>query len=301
MALWQWSPTPANNATAVTNVNWQEGQAPSTVNDSARQMMADVATQFQNGWEWLNFGDTPTYVSTTQFTVPGNLTARYTVGRRVKAKVSAGTIYGTISASAYTSLTTVTVTWDGTSVLDSGVSEVDVGIMDPAHSSLPALSSLSVSGTTQTPVTFSTTNSSGYQKMSCSGGAKYLGVVGNSFVVVNQANTAVLLTIDDSGNLTSTGGIQANSDERLKTDWTELPSDFIEQLAGVRSGTYSRIDIDQRQAGVGAQSLRSVLPEAVHESEKGILSVAYGQAALVACVELAKEVIRLRALLEPAA
>ena len=43
MTLHKWSQTAANNATADASVNWQEGQAPSSVNDSARAMMASVA------------------------------------------------------------------------------------------------------------------------------------------------------------------------------------------------------------------------------------------------------------------
>lgn len=43
MTLYKWSQTAASNATADTSVNWQEGQAPSSVNDSARAMMASVA------------------------------------------------------------------------------------------------------------------------------------------------------------------------------------------------------------------------------------------------------------------
>jgi microcystin-dependent protein len=43
MTLYKWSQTAANNATADTSVNWQEGQAPSSINDSARAMMASVA------------------------------------------------------------------------------------------------------------------------------------------------------------------------------------------------------------------------------------------------------------------
>lgn len=46
MTIDQWSTTPANNASGVTGVNWAEGQAPSTVNDSARQVMADVAAWY---------------------------------------------------------------------------------------------------------------------------------------------------------------------------------------------------------------------------------------------------------------
>jgi hypothetical protein len=40
MRFWKWSRTAANNATADGSINWAEGQAPSTVNDSARAMMA---------------------------------------------------------------------------------------------------------------------------------------------------------------------------------------------------------------------------------------------------------------------
>jgi microcystin-dependent protein len=40
MTLWSWSRTAATNASADTTINWAEGQAPSSVNDSARAMMA---------------------------------------------------------------------------------------------------------------------------------------------------------------------------------------------------------------------------------------------------------------------
>lgn len=42
MAFSDWSTTPANNATKP-GINWAEGMAPKDVNDSARQMMADLA------------------------------------------------------------------------------------------------------------------------------------------------------------------------------------------------------------------------------------------------------------------
>lgn len=43
MTLWKWSQTAASNATADSTVNWQEGQAPGTVNNSARALMAAIA------------------------------------------------------------------------------------------------------------------------------------------------------------------------------------------------------------------------------------------------------------------
>lgn len=42
-SIFDWSLTAATNATADSSINWQEGQLPSTVNNSARQMMARVA------------------------------------------------------------------------------------------------------------------------------------------------------------------------------------------------------------------------------------------------------------------
>lgn len=43
MSLYKWSQTAASNAAADPSINWQEGQAPSSVNDSGRAMMASVA------------------------------------------------------------------------------------------------------------------------------------------------------------------------------------------------------------------------------------------------------------------
>lgn len=42
-AFWQWSKTADNNATADPTINWAEGMSPSSVNDSARALMARAA------------------------------------------------------------------------------------------------------------------------------------------------------------------------------------------------------------------------------------------------------------------
>lgn len=296
MGLWNWSTTAANNATADPSINWQEGQAPSTVNDSARAMMAAIAAWYQAP-EWLNYGDTPTYVDGTHFTVPGNLTGRYSVGRRVKVTVTAGTVYGSITASVYTSLTTVTVAWDSGS-LDSGLSEVDVGMINPALPSLGLLPNLTISGNTfqvgtgqnsEIDLKISNANTTGWFFLNTSGA--------NGFW--DGTRSFSRWYSDTSGNFTVAGDLTSNSDERLKCDWAPMPSDFLESLAGLLRGTFTRTDTGKRQLGVGAQSLRRFMPEAVKEDADGILSVAYAQAALVACSELAAEVIRLRSILEP--
>lgn len=294
MALWQWSTTPANNASAGA-IDWAEGQPPSTVNDSSRQMMADVATWFVAP-EWLNYGDTPTYVSSTQYTVPGNLTTRYSVGRRVRATVTAGVVYGTISASAYTSLTTVTVAWDSGS-LDSGLSEVDVGILNPLFSSLPAFLNptfgaspiLSTNGALAT-VSLNVFNANTH-------GNWFLDTSGNVGFFDNSRSLTRFQS-DTSGNFTATGNVAAYSDKRLKTNIETIDNALarVKKLSGV---TYNRKDIEQgvRHMGLIAQDVQRVAPETVRTGPDGYLSVAYGNLVglLVEAVkELASEVETLK-------
>lgn len=98
-----------------------------------------------------------------------------------------------------------------------------------------------------------------------------------------------------NGDFIVLGTVTQGSDETLKTNWRNLPSDFVSKLATVKSGIYDRVDIGTTQVGVGAQSFKPLMPWAVHTDEiTGLLSVSYGNAALVACIELAKEVVRLR-------
>jgi len=92
------------------------------------------------------------------------------------------------------------------------------------------------------------------------------------------------------------GNIVAYSDERVKKNWQNLTPNFIEKLSKVKSGVYERIDAQgAKQVGVSAQSLREVMPEAVIENtDDRKLGVSYGNAALAACVELAKEIVDLK-------
>jgi hypothetical protein len=99
------------------------------------------------------------------------------------------------------------------------------------------------------------------------------------------------LQMDMSGNLTMAGNVTAYSDETLKKDWLDLSTDFVEQLAKVKHGTYTRIDSGERQMGVSAQAMQKFAPEAVSKDNQDKLSLAYGNAALVSAVELAKRVV----------
>lgn len=86
--------------------------------------------------EWVT-GPTPTYVSATSFTLAGDQTSTFHVGRRLKTTNSGGTIYSRITASVFGASTTVTVANDSVT-LDSGLSAVSYALLAAVNPSVPA-------------------------------------------------------------------------------------------------------------------------------------------------------------------
>lgn len=158
-----WSTTPATNATADGGAsNWAENQAPSTVNNSARQNLADIRAMM-NDAIWFSYGSgdqasgttylgTPyVYASSTSVTVAGvDVTTAHHAGRRMKFVGSGtGTIYGTISSSSFSTNTTINLTWDSGSLsnetLTGYLSQVPVtGTPVPFASVGPITSALTI-------------------------------------------------------------------------------------------------------------------------------------------------------------
>lgn len=92
--------------------------------------------------EWVSSGLTPTFISTTSFSVTGDQRTNFQVDRRVKTTNSGGTVYSTITASSFGSgITTITVVNDS-SVLDSGLSAVSYGILSSTNRSIPPINTL---------------------------------------------------------------------------------------------------------------------------------------------------------------
>jgi hypothetical protein len=90
--------------------------------------------------QWQDTGVSPTYIDADSFAVPGDQTSTFTFGRRVKASITAGTVYGYISSSVFgAGVTTVTVVLDS-GTLDAGISSVQLGLITPDNTSLPLLS-----------------------------------------------------------------------------------------------------------------------------------------------------------------
>lgn len=84
--------------------------------------------------QWIN-SLAATYSSSTQFTLSGDQTTEYHVGRRVRLTGSS-TLYGTISASSYSNpSTTVTVTLDSGS-LDANLASAATGINSATNGSI---------------------------------------------------------------------------------------------------------------------------------------------------------------------
>jgi len=110
--------------------------SPATVDDYFRHVQS-VLRQESLLKSWERRGDTPTFVSGTAFTVPGNQSAFFSAGRRIRVMQSADT-YGTINSVTYTANTWVGVTMDSGQSLSATMSEVQLGI-DPLAAAVSAL------------------------------------------------------------------------------------------------------------------------------------------------------------------
>ena len=118
--LRRWSTTATGNATVaggLNTINYAEGQSPGSVNNSAREMMAQMRSIYEpDEWGWVEFSATASVASQTTFKIAGDQTTDWTAGRRWRLKSGSSTRYGSIVSASYTSETTVTVTVDSGSL-----------------------------------------------------------------------------------------------------------------------------------------------------------------------------------------
>ena len=130
--LRRWSSSASQNATVAggaNTINFAEGQAPGSVNNSAREMMAQIRSIYTpDEWGWVEHSATASVASQTVFKLAGNQTANWTANRRWRLRSGSTTRYGTVVSSSFTSETTITVT-------------VDSGSLSASHS-LAALSAV---------------------------------------------------------------------------------------------------------------------------------------------------------------
>lgn len=225
------------------------------------------------------------------FTVTSNATNANTgstiVARDASGNFSAGTITATLSGNATNVTGTVAVANGGTGSTTAAGARSNLGLSNAAVTPLMSVGG----GWSQV----AWVDASGLLEI-----GRYIDFHSTStstedYTVRLDGGAAGSTTLSLTGSFVASGNVTAYSDERLKKDWEKLQSDLVDRIATVKRGTYTRTDSGERQIGVSAQELQKVIPEAVVAGEDGTLSVAYGNAALVVALELAEQVVALRA------
>ena len=118
------------------------------------------------------------------------------------------------------------------------------------------------------------------------------GADGITNIELNSAGDSTIVFLDDGGNvgindtspsyaldvtgtIRATGDVIAYSDARVKENVETIPN-ALNKVKSMRGVGYNKIGEEKRSVGVIAQELLEVLPEAVHQDESGMYSVAYG-------------------------
>ena len=153
IASWQADATGADSNLPNSNSNAGIGTS-QDLSGNLRLLKSEMRAQTLNkSWEiWLglkNLANTAniafTYITQAQFSVNDSFVDPTrnvaVVGRRVKAILAGSTIYGTIVAAVFTTVTTITVTWDS-GALDATLSDVQFGPEPRARSVYDATSQL---------------------------------------------------------------------------------------------------------------------------------------------------------------
>jgi len=149
------------------------------------------ATIAQTTPNWIAFSGTPTYVSSTSFTVTGDQTLIFQVARRLKTTNTGGTKYSTIVSSSYAAgLTTIVVRNDPGDQLDSGLSAVSYGLIETSPASIPVTPNLAITWTQ--PQIFTSEQETQVTASIIAGGLTLNCNLANVFTVTMNANISSL-------------------------------------------------------------------------------------------------------------
>ena len=206
-------------------------------------------------------------------------TASKVVARDASGNFSAGTITATLSGNASTATKlaaarTLTIgatgkPFNGSQDVSWTLAEIGAATTNHTHSYLP------LSGGALTGVLQVTDGSAAIPAISF-GTDTYVGIYKSAAntLAFTTAGTAAM-TLNANGDLTVLRGtVSATSDIRLKTDLKKIEN-AVDKVSKLTGYTYTRIDSGERHAGVIAQDVLEVLPEAV-DSKGEYMAVAYG-------------------------
>lgn len=110
--------------------------------------------------QWQTSLVVPTYQSSQNFTLVGDQTVNFHIGRRIRLSQTSGYNYVTITDSVYTALTTVTVDRDGDVNIDSGLNSAELSISTSVSHAIPLFPA------NRKPASFATAYGSGAQTFS---------------------------------------------------------------------------------------------------------------------------------------
>ena len=290
--------TVTNGGTGVaTLTGYVYGNGTSAMTASTTIPTSALSGNFVSTFSGGTTGLTPSTATAGAITLAGTLA----IANGGTGSTTAATVAGTgISVSGTFPNQTVTNSGVTSAVAGTGISVSGatgaVTFTNSGVTSIVAGTGISVSGATGAVTVSSTASGATITGTTTTGTYYVVGTTSTSGTLstASISNTNVVSYNANTGALTAVSMV-SSSDERLKTNWVNLDTDFVSRLADVKHGSFERISSGNREVGVTAQSLKEVLPEAVVEGEEGYLSVNYGGAALVAAIELAKEVKALRA------
>jgi hypothetical protein len=231
-----------------------------------------------------------------------NLTASGTVGAKIlqgSESLTTNTVYAgpvncsTLSATGnITSTGTITGTHRGDG---SQLTGLPSGYDDWLFNGTPVGSGQSVNISAGNNVTFSGSGRNITINSTATGGGTTTSVSAGNGISVSggAANYTVAMKGSYQGNFTASGNVTAYSDDRLKVRDGEVVN-ALEKVKEIdtfyytpsAAGEYMGMP-DERNAGVSAQQVQEIFPEAVIESE-GYLAVDYGRLVIL-CLEAIKQ------------
>jgi hypothetical protein len=253
-----YSTTAANNTT-IGSISVAEGMLPSNINNAFRGLAAEIREWF-NDSQWIIYGDgdngfTITYASATSFTVAGvDVTSFYHVGRRVKAiATTPGTIFGTISATTFSTNTTVTVTWDSGSLANEAV-VIYVAALSKTNDSIPELVITNAKVAAAAAIDATKIGGGAVSNLEFS----YLDGVTSAIqtqIDSKQATITGSATTIDTESLTASRAVISNSSSKIAVSATTDTE--LGYVSGVTSAIQTQIDTKQATITGGATTITS--------------------------------------------
>jgi hypothetical protein len=249
----------AGSNTSIGGISIAEGMLPSNINNAFRGLTADIR-EWYNDSQWVIYGDgdstfTIAYASSTSFTVSSvDVTSFYHVGRRVKAiGSSTGTIYGTISATTFSTNTTVTVTWDSGSLSNETIT-IYLGALSKTNDSIPELVITNAKVAAAAAIDAAKIGGGAVSNLEFS----YLDGVTSAIqtqIDSKQATITGSATTIDTESLTASRAVISNSSSKIAVSATTDTE--LGYVSGVTSAIQTQIDTKQATITGGATTITS--------------------------------------------